>query len=321
MVTGAAQWLKRCFIPHEHNDHRPHILRTKTTIALVAAVLLIEAGFLAQTLFFSKTGLFATILQNVLVSETNRSRGGEDLPLLGESALLDVAATMKAEDMARKGYFAHVSPEGVSPWYWIAQAGYAYSYAGENLAINFSDSGDVVAAWLNSPAHRQNILSQHFTEMGIGTARGTYEGQETVFIVQMFGKPARIARAPQPVAVPPVPAAAEPLPGASGETFVAVRGAGTEPTVPDDAGDARRVGEPAPASAFAWKVIASPKTVSGYLYAALMAVVALALLLTVAVKPRLRHPHLIVNGVLMLLIVNAVLLFNRYLALAGSGVR
>ncbi len=96
---------------------------------------------------------------------------------------------MKADDMATKGYFAHTSPEGLTPWYWFAQVGYNYTYAGENLAINFNESKDVDTAWLASPTHRANILNSHYTEIGIATAQGMYKGVQATFVVQMFGTP------------------------------------------------------------------------------------------------------------------------------------
>jgi hypothetical protein len=43
---------------------------------------------------------------------------------------------------------------------------------------------------MNSPTHRANILDGHFTEIGIATAQGVYEGRITTFIVEMFGTPA-----------------------------------------------------------------------------------------------------------------------------------
>jgi hypothetical protein len=96
---------------------------------------------------------------------------------------------MKANDMATKGYFAHTSPEGLSPWYWFKQAGYDFVYAGENLAVNFSDSAEVDKAWMNSPGHRDNILNTKYTEVGIATANGMYQGRPTTFVVQEFGRP------------------------------------------------------------------------------------------------------------------------------------
>jgi hypothetical protein len=221
-------WIKKYFIPHERNDHRPHLLRTESAVFVLLMILIIEVSFMVQPIFFQKTGLFASILQNVLVSETNSSRQSENLSLLKENSLLDAAAKMKAEDMASKGYFAHISPEGLAPWHWMKQTGYNYTYAGENLAINFSDSEDVIKAWLNSPAHRENLFSRHFTEIGIATARGTYEGRETIFVVQMFGAPAQLPTTvlPQPkTAVLP----AESLPPAAtpNEALASVKGAET----------------------------------------------------------------------------------------------
>ena len=49
-----------------------------------------------------------------------------------------IAAQAKADDMATKGYFAHTSPDGKNSWYWFKQAGYTFTYAGENLALDFS---------------------------------------------------------------------------------------------------------------------------------------------------------------------------------------
>jgi hypothetical protein len=91
--------------------------------------------------------------------------------------------------MAEYGYFAHYSPRGVSPWYWFEQVSYSFIHAGENLAVHFTDSGEVVQAWMRSPTHRANIMNAQFTEIGIGTATGTYQGHPTVFVVQLFGAP------------------------------------------------------------------------------------------------------------------------------------
>lgn len=95
---------------------------------------------------------------------------------------------MKAKDMAENQYFAHTSPTGLTPWYWFTKAGYRFVYAGENLAVNFSESIDVKNAWVASPTHHANLISDKFDEVGIATYQGTYEGQPTTFVVQLFGK-------------------------------------------------------------------------------------------------------------------------------------
>jgi Cysteine-rich secretory protein family len=132
----------------------------------------------------------ASVISAVLVDLANGDRSAKSLGRLAWSPALTAAAQAKASDMAAKGYFAHVSPEGKNSWYWFSQAEYTFLYAGENLAVDFSDSLNVEQAWMNSPTHRANILDGHFTEVGIATAQGVYEGNPTTFVVQMFGTPA-----------------------------------------------------------------------------------------------------------------------------------
>ena len=134
---------------------------------------------------------FAAILPAVVAALTNDARAANNVAGLKDNILLDHAAQAKANDMAAKGYFAHVSPDGTLPWDWISRAGYRYVYAGENLAVNFNDSDKVVNAWLASPTHRFNILRPQYTEIGVGTASGMYNGQPATFVVQMFASPAK----------------------------------------------------------------------------------------------------------------------------------
>lgn len=198
-------WFRKYFIPHEGNEYKPHLLRNEIAFGLLALVLIVEGAFLSQAVLLGRgTGFLALVLPNTLVDQTNQTRIASNLPPLTENPLLTAAAQKKANDMAAKGYFAHTSPEGITPWYWFQQAGYKYTYAGENLAVNYSDSNDVTRAWLNSPAHRDNILNSHYTQIGIATAQGTYQGQSTVFVVQLFGRPP--APAPVVVATAPKPA-------------------------------------------------------------------------------------------------------------------
>lgn len=159
-------------------------------------------------LWQSSDWLVSTVLPSVVVKLTNDERSDLSKAPLRRNATLDAAAQMKANHMARMEYFSHYAPDGTSPWYWFDQAGYTYAHAGENLAIHFTDSTEVVDAWMNSPTHRENIVNGAFTEIGVGTAKGEYEGYETVYVVQLFGTP---AAAPKPVA-PVVAAAPKPAP-------------------------------------------------------------------------------------------------------------
>ncbi len=157
----------------------------------------IGSVFLISSLqnFFMATNQFASVINAVLVDLTNTDRAAYNLGTLTVNEKLVAAAQAKANDMANKSYFAHTSPEGLDSWHWFKEAGYDFQSAGENLAVDFSDSADVERAWMNSPSHRDNILNGKYTEVGIATAIGIYQGRSTVFVVTMFGTPRKVAAA------------------------------------------------------------------------------------------------------------------------------
>lgn len=205
--------LKDYFIPHEGNNYAPHSLQR---VALTGMALLVVLSFASTNMYGllwqSSQWMVGTVLPAVIVQLTNEERTDADLSTLQRSPVLDAAATLKAQNMATKGYFSHYAPDGTSPWYWFSQVDYNFVHAGENLAIHFVDSGEIVTAWMNSPSHRENILDGTFQEIGVGTAQGVYEGFETVFVVQLFGTPSvvpevagtndqTVAIAPEPVVV------------------------------------------------------------------------------------------------------------------------
>ena len=141
-----------------------------------------------------------TLTQTGIVTETNLQReknGG--LAALPENTLLDQIASERLSDMVTNQYFAHVSPTGSSAET-VAQAdGYNYIALGENLALgNFPGDTGVVAAWMASPGHRANILNTHYTEIGVAAEQAVYQGEETWFAVQIFGRPASDCPAPDP---------------------------------------------------------------------------------------------------------------------------
>ncbi len=151
-----------------------------------------------------ETNQLAAVITSTLVDLANNDRKQDSIGTLTINPKLVAAAQAKANDMAAKGYFAHTSPDGRTSWSWFKDAGYGFSYAGENLAVNFADSEDVEEAWMDSPTHRANILNGKFTEIGIATAQGEYKGKKTTFVVQMFGRPrAEVAFAPVNVSQEP----------------------------------------------------------------------------------------------------------------------
>jgi len=181
---------KDFFHPHEDNDHHPHAYRKISAIALACVVGLVLTITAVQTGYIRSSDTFlSSVLPSVLVDLTHENRQSEGLASLKPNDTLAQAAQLKANHMAENGYFAHDSPSGVTPPASSAPVGYPYEMAGENLAIDFSDSDAVVQAWMESRLHRENILEENFTEIGIATAKGQYQDRDTVFVVQMFARP------------------------------------------------------------------------------------------------------------------------------------
>lgn len=125
-----------------------------------------------------------------LVALANQDRVQNNDRALTEDPLLDRAAQRKADNMAALGYFSHIDASGRTPWHWFTEVGYYYLRAGENLAVNFDDAQSLEAAWMHSPSHRANILKKNYTRIGIGIARGLYQGKLATFVVQFFATPA-----------------------------------------------------------------------------------------------------------------------------------
>lgn len=120
---------------------------------------------------------------------TNEARRLAGLPALTLNADLNEAAALKVQDMRENGYWSHYRPtDNKAPWDFIEESGYRYRVAGENLARGFSTVQGITNAWLQSPAHRANLLSPQYTEVGFADAEITDEnGKRTLLTVQMFG--------------------------------------------------------------------------------------------------------------------------------------
>ena len=291
--------LKHYFISGGHNSYHPHFWRPQSLGAMTAAIVLFFVISLAleRVVIKSPSPAVAAVVAAVLVELANADRGAEGVGTLAVSPTLTEAAQMKADDMAARGYFAHDTPDGKSPWYWFEEAGYEFRHAGENLAVYFSDSVEVQRAWMNSPLHRANVLGDQFEEIGIALAQGEYQGHDTTYVVQMFGTPAEASTA--------VVESSAPTP----ETTDLVAGAAAEAQPIGAIRDGR--------SLTLWKLLTAPKTLLSYIYMAIAVVVFIALILLVAVEFR-RHalPHAFAGVGLLALIV--FLLFSGTTFFSGE---
>lgn len=115
----------------------------------------------------------------------NKERAERGLKALTLSDKLTNIATVKAQDMADKGYFDHTSPTYGSPFDMLQRFGVKYSSAGENIAAGQKSAQEVMNSWMNSSGHRANILNANYEQIGIGYVTG---GKWGTYWVQLFIK-------------------------------------------------------------------------------------------------------------------------------------
>lgn len=99
---------------------------------------------------------------------TNSYRQQAGLAPLQLNPALTTAAYTHSLDMATHDFFGHVGFNGSTLFNRLDAAGYSYTSAGENIAAGFTTARTVVQAWMNSPLHRQNILTPFVEDIGIG---------------------------------------------------------------------------------------------------------------------------------------------------------
>jgi len=202
--------IKNWFLPNKKNNFQPRVLNDRSISVFILLFLLIKVVFSFNLILVKQSSLFADISAQRVLALTNEVRQQYNLPIVQEDSLLDKAAQDKARDMLANKYFDHFSPTGISPWHWIDKAGYNYYYAGENLAMNFLDSEEVIKGWLNSPSHKENLLNRNYKDIGIAVLSGDFnnEGINRILVVQMFGSKAKLLI---PVAMAQAPIIEEPV--------------------------------------------------------------------------------------------------------------
>lgn len=181
--------LHHYFFPHLRNNHRSKILHNSSLLVIIV-FLLFSTWFsiIVNSINPQILGINYSISDQELLVLVNQKRLENGLSPLILNGALSSAAYRKARHMLDNNYWAHFAPDGTSPWNFIISSGYNYVYAGENLAKGFVNANDAVEAWMNSPKHRDNILSSQYRDVGFAIVEGTLQGEETVLIVELFGQ-------------------------------------------------------------------------------------------------------------------------------------
>lgn len=125
---------------------------------------------------------------NAIVTLTNKARAANGLPPLTENHLLNSIAESRARDMLENQYFDHVSPTGQQASDLAERVGYHYKIIAENIGTgDFLNNQKIVDGWMQSPGHRENILSTEVREIGAAVLKGKMKRSVTYVAVQIFG--------------------------------------------------------------------------------------------------------------------------------------
>lgn len=281
----------RLAIPGSHNDFRPHLLRHKM-LALYSSIAVLGKVALALVMFiaYPSVAYFSTVTTDRIVELVNVERVQRGLPPLEASSALSDAAEQKSFDMLQKNYFSHWAPDGTAPWTFLRNAGYLYTFAGENLAMGFSDAEGVVAAWMQSDRHRENILSPNYHEIGVYVREGTLQGKKTTLVVEFFGtsyvsSSVAGARTPSATAL----TTTSPSGAAQGErTAVTITPSNSESLL------ARTV-----------------RTVQN-IYGLFLGILIVLLLVNITMRAHSRHAPIIVHGIFVMILLGALLSLNLH---------
>jgi uncharacterized protein YkwD len=164
----------------------------------VLAVALVPASAVGAPAARAGQVVAVASLESGVLADMNAIRRSHGLAPVRISPALSAAARQHSMSMAESGYFAHNSADGSSFWKRVqsfyAQGKFHYWAVGENLLWSSPDvdANGALTMWMNSPPHRENLLTPRWREVGISAvhvvaAPGTYKGLDVTIVTADFG--------------------------------------------------------------------------------------------------------------------------------------
>ena len=157
---------------------------------IVAALLALYPGKAAASApSYSRAPKEASVALKLL----NKERTDRGLRELVSEPTLVRLAQMKAADMAKNGYFGHLSPTYGKADIMLRNAAYAFKRSGENIAKGYMEGasvnslvGSIHKALMKSSTHKENILKRNWKYVGIGSA---YNSGGSLLMAFIFVEP------------------------------------------------------------------------------------------------------------------------------------
>lgn len=137
----------------------------------------------------SNNGLNVVETQTMLNS-INSYRNQNGLRSLNLDQRLNAASVSHSQDQANRCTMSHDGSNGSKAWERMAQQGYRWSNAAENVAAGQTSVDAVMTSWWNSPGHRANILNADVKDVGFGKAVNNGCANYKTYWTQDFGKSA-----------------------------------------------------------------------------------------------------------------------------------
>ncbi|MCL5964983.1 MAG: CAP domain-containing protein [Deinococcus sp.] len=146
--------------------------------------------------FFFSLAFAGSALELEVFARTNQMRLEQGLQAVEWDSLAYNAARGHAVDMLERNFFAHDTPEGITPGMRMEKAGVLEYETGENLALyeNYTDEkipSLAVEGWMKSPGHRANLLKPSFTHLGVAVVR---KGSRVVVVQNFLARPFEIGQ-------------------------------------------------------------------------------------------------------------------------------
>lgn len=122
-----------------------------------------------------------------VLSALNARRRAAGLKALARSSLLDKVASEHSAEMARMGYFAHVSPRSGDAAERASRAGLRFQKIAENIG-EAATALDAEKAIESSPGHLANILDPYVDQVGLGTSRVRRGDIDNLLLTEVFAR-------------------------------------------------------------------------------------------------------------------------------------
>ena len=163
--------------------------RTRLAAGIVAVSLVVTA-LLVGSAALTAGSASATSVEHVFTTKVNAERAARGIPQLAPRDHLISVARQWATTMASQNELYH-NPQ-------LASDVNNWRYIGENVGYG-PDALTVHVTFVNSPAHRANILNRDYTEVGVGAV--VRDGQ--VWVAEVFRRPLQASTSQSPRASPP----------------------------------------------------------------------------------------------------------------------